>query len=69
VERFSQEIDPLKRKALAEEMQMRVIENAPEVSLGQFSPPGALRANVRGWNGLNVPKNNTGGPMGRPVCA
>ena len=56
VERFSQEIDPLKRKALAEEMQMRVIENAPEVSLGQFSPPGALRANVRGMiaNGMSV---------------
>lgn len=56
VEKFEMEPDPLKRKALAEEMQLRVLDQAPQLFLGQYSPPTALRSDLKGMivNGLHV---------------
>jgi len=56
VSRFEVESDPLKRKALADEMQVRVLAEAPEMLLGQFSPPTAYRADLTGViaNGVSV---------------
>jgi peptide/nickel transport system substrate-binding protein len=56
VAKFEVESDPAKRKALAEEMQLRVLDQAPQMFLGQYSPPTALRANLTGMivNGLHV---------------
>jgi peptide/nickel transport system substrate-binding protein len=56
VETFALEADPAKRKALADQMQVRVLDQAPELFLGQFSPPAALRANIHGMipNGMTV---------------
>ena len=44
----TQENDPAKRKALATEMQLRVLDQAPQMFLGQFAPPTAYRANLNG---------------------
>jgi peptide/nickel transport system substrate-binding protein len=53
---FEVETDPAKRQALAKEMQVRVLDQAPEMFLGQFSPPAAYRSNLHGVvrNGLHV---------------
>ena len=53
---FAVESDPAKRKALAEAMQRRVLDQAPQLFLGQYSPPTAYRANLTGMivNGLHV---------------
>ena len=36
------------RQALATEMQLRVLDQAPQMFLGQFAPPTAYRANLNG---------------------
>jgi peptide/nickel transport system substrate-binding protein len=56
VAKFEAEADPAKRKALADEMQLRVFDQAPQMFLGQYSPPTGLRANLTGMidNGLHV---------------
>jgi ABC-type transport system substrate-binding protein len=56
VARFETEADPAKRRALAEDMQRRILEQAPFMFLGQFSPAAAYRANLKGGinNGLHV---------------
>ena len=56
VAKFEVETDPAKRHALAEEMQLRVLDQAPEMFLGQFAPPTAYRSNLHGVivNGLHV---------------
>ena len=56
VAKFEAESDSAKRKALAEEMQLRVLDWAPQLFLGQYSPPTALRSNLTGMivNGLHV---------------
>jgi peptide/nickel transport system substrate-binding protein len=53
---FEVETDPAKRQALAELMQLRVLDQAPEMFLGQFSPPTAFRSDLLGViaNGLHV---------------
>lgn len=48
VARFEVESDPAQRQALAREMQQRVLDQAPQMFLGQFSPPTAYRANLTG---------------------
>ncbi len=56
VAKFEVETDPAKRQALADEMQRRVLGEAPEMLLGQFSPPTAFRSDLHGViaNGLHV---------------
>jgi peptide/nickel transport system substrate-binding protein len=56
VTQFEQETDPAKRQELADQMQVRVLDQAPEMFLGQFSPPTAFRSNLHGViaNGLHV---------------
>jgi peptide/nickel transport system substrate-binding protein len=53
---FEVETDPAKRRALAEQMQVRVLDQAPLVMLGQFSPPTAFRSDLHGViaNGVHV---------------
>jgi len=45
---FAKETDPAKQKAIAEQVQLRVLEYPTHVPLGQFTVPTALRANVNG---------------------
>jgi peptide/nickel transport system substrate-binding protein len=45
---FSKETDPDKQKAIAEQVQLRVLEYPTHVPLGQFTTPTALRANIDG---------------------
>jgi peptide/nickel transport system substrate-binding protein len=56
VAKFEMETDPHKRQDLADEMQARVLAQAPQMFLGQFSPPTAYRSNLHGViaNGLHV---------------
>ena len=56
VAKFEVEPDREKRMALAQEMQLRVLDQAPQMFLGQFSPPAAYRSNIKGLinNGLSV---------------
>lgn len=56
VARFEVEPDRAKRMELAKEMQLRVLDQAPQMFLGQFSPPAAYRSNIKGLinNGLSV---------------
>jgi peptide/nickel transport system substrate-binding protein len=53
---FEVETDPKQRQRLADAMQERVLDQAPEMFLGQFSPPTAYRSNLQGViaNGLHV---------------
>jgi peptide/nickel transport system substrate-binding protein len=53
---FEQESDPANRMALAKEMQLRVLDQAPQMFLGQFSPPSAYRSDLHGVlpTGLHV---------------
>ena len=48
VAKFEVEADPAKRMALATEMQLRVLDQAPQMFLGQFAPPTAYRASLNG---------------------
>jgi peptide/nickel transport system substrate-binding protein len=56
VAKFEVETDPAKRQDLADQMQVRVLDQAPQLFLGQFSPPTAYRSNLHGViaNGLHV---------------
>jgi peptide/nickel transport system substrate-binding protein len=45
---FAKETDPAKQKAIAEQVQLRVIDYPTHVILGQFTTPTALRTNVNG---------------------
>jgi peptide/nickel transport system substrate-binding protein len=56
VAQFEVETDDTKRQALADQMQGRVLDQAPQMFLGQFSPPTAFRSNLHGViaNGLHV---------------
>ena len=45
---FAKETDPAKQKAIAEAIQLRVLEYPTHVILGQFTTPTAIRANVSG---------------------
>jgi len=45
---FAAETDPAKQKAIAEQVQLRMIDYPTHVPLGQFTTPTALRANVNG---------------------
>ena len=56
VAKFEVEADPVKRQELAREMQVRVLDQAPQMFLGQFAPPTAYRSNLKGvlQNGMHV---------------
>jgi peptide/nickel transport system substrate-binding protein len=45
---FEGETDPAKRQELARQMQLRVLDQAPLIMLGQFAPPTAFRSNLKG---------------------
>jgi peptide/nickel transport system substrate-binding protein len=45
---FAKETDPAKQKAIAEQVQLRVLEYPTHVILGQFTTPTALRTNING---------------------
>jgi peptide/nickel transport system substrate-binding protein len=46
---FARETDPAKQKAIAEAVQQRVIEFTPEIPVGEFVQPAAMRKNVKGF--------------------
>src|SRR5262249_51741761 len=50
---YAKETDPAKQKAIAEAVQLRMIDYPTHVPLGQFTTPTAIRANVSGL--LQVP--------------
>ena len=45
---YAAESDPVKQKAIAEQVQLRVLEYPTHVPLGQFTSPTAVRSNVSG---------------------
>ncbi|HTR83678.1 MAG TPA: ABC transporter substrate-binding protein [Reyranella sp.] len=45
---YAAETDPAKQKAIAEQVQLRVIEYPTHVPLGQFTTPTAMRSNISG---------------------
>ncbi len=45
---YAAESDPVKQKAIAEQVQLRVTEYPTHVPLGQFTAPTAIRANITG---------------------
>ncbi|HEV7546585.1 MAG TPA: ABC transporter substrate-binding protein, partial [Reyranella sp.] len=45
---FASEADPAKQKAIAEQVQLRVLEYPTHAPLGQFTTPTAIRANIDG---------------------
>ncbi|MBV8188820.1 MAG: ABC transporter substrate-binding protein [Alphaproteobacteria bacterium] len=45
---YAMESDPAKQKAIAEQVQLRVLEYPTHVPLGQFTTPTAIRANLQG---------------------
>ena len=47
-DQFAKETDPTKQKAIAEQVQLRVIEYPTHVILGQFTQPTGLRTNIDG---------------------
>ena len=51
---FAKETDPAKQKAIAEQVQLRVIDYPTHVILGQFTTPTAIRSNISGL--LSVPE-------------
>ena len=51
---FAREADPAKQKAIAEAVQLRIIDYPTHAVLGQFTTPTAIRTNVNGLL-LNVP--------------
>ena len=46
---FARETDPAKQKAIAEAVQQRVIEFTPEIPVGEYVQPVAMRKNVKGY--------------------
>ncbi|MBA7482924.1 Glutathione-binding protein GsiB [subsurface metagenome] len=46
---FAREADPAKQKAIAEAVQVRAIEMTPEIPVGEYLAPVALRKNVKGF--------------------
>ena len=46
---FARETDPAKQKAIAEAVQLRVIEYTPEIPVGEYVQPVAMRKNVKGF--------------------
>jgi peptide/nickel transport system substrate-binding protein len=50
---YAKETDPARQKAIAEQVQLRVIEYPTHAPLGQFTTPTALRSNIDGL--LQVP--------------
>ncbi|WP_291856771.1 ABC transporter substrate-binding protein [Bradyrhizobium sp.] len=52
---FARETDPAKQKAIAEAVQLRVIEYTPEIPVGEWVSPAAMRKNVKGYLTSPVP--------------
>jgi peptide/nickel transport system substrate-binding protein len=46
---FARETDPAKQKAIAEAVQVRAIETTPEIPVGEYVQPVAMRKNVKGF--------------------
>ncbi len=46
---FAREADPAKQKAIAEAVQLRAIEMTPEIPIGEYIQPVAMRKNVKGF--------------------
>jgi peptide/nickel transport system substrate-binding protein len=46
---FARETDPAKQKAIAEAVQLRAIETTPEIPIGEYVQPVAMRKNVKGF--------------------
>lgn len=46
---FARETDPAKQKAIAEAVQLRAIEVTPEIPVGEYVQPVAMRKNVKGF--------------------
>src|SRR6267154_1622969 len=46
---FAREADPAKQKAIAEAVQVRAIEVTPEIPVGEYVQPVAMRKNVKGF--------------------
>ncbi len=52
---FARETDPAKQKAIAEAVQLRAIETTPEIPVGEYVQPVAMRKNVKGFIIAPVP--------------
>ncbi len=52
---FAREADPAKQKAIAEAVQLRSIEVTPEIPVGEYVTPVAMRKNVKGFLIAPVP--------------
>src|SRR6266446_2008988 len=52
---FAREADPAKQKAIAEAVQLRAIEVTPEIPVGEYVQPAAMRKNVKGFVIAPVP--------------
>ena len=52
---FAREADPAKQKAIAEAVQLRTIEVTPEIPVGEYVQPAAMRKNVKGFIIAPVP--------------
>ena len=52
---FARETDPAKQKAIAEAVQQRAIEFTPEIPVGEYIQPVAMRKNVKGYLTSPVP--------------
>jgi peptide/nickel transport system substrate-binding protein len=52
---FAREADPAKQKAIAEAVQLRSIEVTPEIPVGEYVTPVAMRNNVKGFLIAPVP--------------
>jgi len=52
---FAREADPAKQKAIAEAVQLRTIEVTPEIPVGEYVQPAAMRKNVKGFISAPVP--------------
>jgi peptide/nickel transport system substrate-binding protein len=52
---FAREADPAKQKAIAEAVQVRAIEVTPEIPVGEYVAPVAMRKNVKGFVIAPVP--------------
>ncbi|MGY2905514.1 ABC transporter substrate-binding protein [Bradyrhizobium sp. URHC0002] len=52
---FARESDPAKQKAIAEAVQVRSIEMTPEIPVGEYVTPVAMRKNVKGFLIAPVP--------------
>jgi peptide/nickel transport system substrate-binding protein len=52
---FAREADPAKQKAIAEAVQVRSIEVTPEIPVGEYVQPVAMRKNVKGFIIAPVP--------------